>query len=225
MSESTCPLCRSEKHMRKARDLYGHRVCRKCYYALANRRQLAYVVDYVVFHLVSMVVFAGIGVVVATAGNPAALDGTAFAMFSILMSWLLLPLLFFCKDGFRGRSPGKALMGVQVRDVATYQPIGFGQSLKRNLPLLIPFVPLIVAFQLCKGRRWGDRWADTRVVWRKYAEHPVFSGDPLICANCMYDLTGNVSGACTECGEPLTASQKDALGQLEPWDAVQATAT
>src|SRR5439155_5644576 len=38
-----CQLCHQRPAWRKL--LYGHPVCKKCYYKFANRRQLAYVVD------------------------------------------------------------------------------------------------------------------------------------------------------------------------------------
>jgi uncharacterized RDD family membrane protein YckC len=60
------------------------------------------------------------------------------------------------------------MLGLQVVDVDSGQGAGFGASFKRNLPLLIPVVPLIVAIQLNGGPRWGDGWANTRVVWKKY---------------------------------------------------------
>jgi len=31
-----------------------------------------------------------------------------------------------------------------------------------------------MAVQLMKGHRWGDHWSHTRVVWTKYADHPIF---------------------------------------------------
>ena len=44
-SNGACPLCGKTKHMRKAKKLYGHMVCPKCYYGFANRRQFAYILD------------------------------------------------------------------------------------------------------------------------------------------------------------------------------------
>ena len=51
------------------------------------------------------------------------------------------------------------------------------------LPLWIPFVLLAIP---------------TAVLWyRDRRRHP-----PGHCKSCGYDLTGNVSGVCSECGEP-----------------------
>ncbi|MDI6785753.1 MAG: hypothetical protein QMD92_03495 [bacterium] len=46
----TCPLCEKDKHMeKKAKLLYGYLVCKKCYYSFANRRQVAFAVDIILY--------------------------------------------------------------------------------------------------------------------------------------------------------------------------------
>ena len=90
-------------------------------------------------------------------------------------------------------------MGVQVVDRDTFEPIGFGRSWKRNLILFVPFLPLVVGLTLARGSRPGDGWANTRVVWKRHAKHGVFRGG-LVCEHCRFDLTGNTSGICPECG-------------------------
>ena len=89
--------------------------------------------------------------------------------------YLLLNTFLLHKDGFRGRSLGKLLMGIRVVDDTTGELGGFKASVKRNLPLFIPFVPLIAAFQLRKGYRIGDRWANTRVIWMKFKDKAPFA--------------------------------------------------
>jgi len=117
------------------------------------------------------------------------------------------------KDGFGGRSPGKALMGARVIDAETREPIGFLRSLKRNLVLMIPYVGVIgVALTMMKGRRWGDRWAKTQVVWYKYEYRIPFDLRGILCTTCGYNLTGNVSGRCPECGTMI--QKNDALGTI-----------
>ena len=46
------------------------------------------------------------------------------------------------------------------------------------------------------GRRIGDLVVGTRVVWWRYRER-FMAG---VCGGCGYDLRGNVSGGCSECG-------------------------
>lgn len=195
MSEPVCPLCRESKRMRKAKPLYGVPICPKCYYKFANRRQVAYLLDWIVFQFAMFYAALGIGVALAAAQAPQ----NAIDNLGLLAAWLIFPMIFFLKDGFSGHSPGKAIIGVQVVNPETFKPIGFVSSFKRNLPLLIPFMALIIAFLLQKGYRLGDGWAHSKVIWKKYANHPVFTGR-LACEQCQYDLTGNVSGICPECG-------------------------
>ena len=67
------------------------------------------------------------------------------------------------------------MLGLQVIDEEKQMPIGMGKSLMRNFPLLIPFMPIIIAFNLLKGKRWGDGFAETRVIWTKYKDRVPFS--------------------------------------------------
>lgn len=198
MDQPTCPLCGGSKRMKRPKLLYHVPVCRKCYYGFANWRQLAYVLDWILFQIVALIVGYGIGYAMATGGSsPSQIDTTMF-----VMSWLVLPMVFFMKDGFMGYSPGKFVTGVRVLDRDTLEPAGFFASWKRNLILLVPFMPLFVAFFLQKGQRIGDGWANTKVIWKRYATHPLFTGEA-VCGHCQYDLKGNTTGTCPECGTPV----------------------
>ena len=211
----TCPLCQTRKVWKKT--LYGHRVCKKCYYKFINRRQVAYIVD-------ALVLF-GVAFAVGTA-----IDSLFAAQITaVWQAWavnfavgLCLMSLFVMKDGLAGYSPGKRLTGVRVLDDETDQPIGFGQSFKRNSILLlgqIPFVGflvglvvvIVIALKLGRGYRPGDRLARTRVIWTRYANSPVFNGERAdVCLTCGYDLRGNVSGICPECGTPAVVEADEA---------------
>lgn len=168
-SPVTCPLCGSGKHMAKAKPLYGHMVCKKCYYSFANQRQLAYFLDLLIYYAICFIVGLLLGVLMAASGS----SKSDFENVASLLGWILLPFLI-CKDCFSGQSVGKAMCGVKVIDETTGEPGGIGASFKRNLPLVIPFMPLFVAFQLSKGHRTGDGWSNTKVIWKKYASHPIF---------------------------------------------------
>ena len=155
--------------MRKAKLLYNHAVCRRCYYIFAFRRQYAYVLDSMLWRLLWIPIFLFAAYQMLIAG---------FSRVSIVctvgISGLFLLGVSFCKDCFAGQSLGKAIMGIRVIDKTTGKPIGAKVSFKRNLPLIIPFMPLVVAFLLYKGYRKGDGWANSKVIWKKYALHPVF---------------------------------------------------
>ena len=159
-----CPLCGRDQWMgTKAKLLYGQPVCSKCYYAFASRRQAAFLVDSIIYWIVLALAFGLAGV-----DDPDTVRGTA---------WLLLPI-FGLKDGWRGASPGKALLRLQVVDERTGQPCGFGGAFRRNLILVVPFVPLLIAFTLASGKRWGDGWAKTRVIWKTYRDRAPFAVTP-----------------------------------------------
>lgn len=169
-----CPLCGLTHQMRRPKLLYGHHVCKKCYNGFANRRQFAFIIDSFLFRGGGF----ALGMLVGVALVSAQVDPEMFQVYALPLDVLLLAA-FFCKDGFSGHSPGKAICGVQAIDVRTGRPIGFGSSFKRNLPLMIPLMVFIVGVQLCRGTRTGDGWAHSRVVWKKYASHPIFTGQPM----------------------------------------------
>ena len=205
-----CPFCRNNFD-NKTKTLYGHRVCSKCYYAFANRRQMAFFIDRVLWIIPNLAIGFMFGLAVAYSGST--LTPQSKSMIN-LISWPLF-LVFLFKDGFRGYSPGKLLCGVQTIDRTSLAPIGFGASFKRNLPLLIPFVPLLVAFQLCSGKRLGDGWSNSMVIWKKYEKSHVF-GNVGFCEACHYDLRGNTSGTCPECGTPLSEVNRGYLSTAVP---------
>jgi hypothetical protein len=45
--------------------------------------------------------------------------------------------------------------------------------------------------------------------------HRLYRGAGLVCRTCFYDLTGNASGVCPECGSPIPDEVKAALKQTE----------
>jgi hypothetical protein len=166
MDRTECPLCgRNTDRMGKLKILYGHTICRDCYFSFANKRQLAFFIDIVFWRILSYPLAYVLGYTMGTIG---------FSMQTITVVGYMLTSIFLCKDCFSGRSPGKAITGVQAIDKTSGIPIGLWASFKRNLPLIIPFMPLVVAFELCKGTRTGDGWANSKVIWKKYASNPVF---------------------------------------------------
>jgi hypothetical protein len=64
--------------------------------------------------------------------------------------------------------PGKRLFGLRVvQSTDGVTPLGYGQAFVRWLTLAIPFFNLadiMVAFRDPVIRRYGDRWAGTRVI-------------------------------------------------------------
>lgn len=145
--------------------LYGHDVCKRCLHGFANRRQAAYLVD--------IFVFGAIRIFVATLlMSISHFEPGPFFVAGIVTFYFNWPILF--REVFSGYSPGKAVFGVRVLSEDTWEPVGFGRAVLRTLPILIPFVPLVIAFTMMRGKRIGDGWARTRVIWNRYRNHPIF---------------------------------------------------
>jgi len=178
--------------MRRPRKLSGYDVCKKCCAKFANRRQIAFVLDGALVWV--LVVASGfvLGVLIAI-GPPSSSRRPRARRWIIWWFFFAITLaMLLAKDGFAGASPGKWLMGVQAVRRDMLAPIGFGASIGRNLPLLLPFAPLVVALQMMKGPRLGDDIAKTKVIWRKYADSPVFTGRPLAAVDEFAPLAGQL---------------------------------
>ncbi len=84
-----------------------------------------------------------------------------------LVWWVSLGIFMIgmmVRDGFRGRSPGKQLLGLRVR-TPQGEGCGFVRSVIRNAPLVIPGWNLIEAVMVIGGgSRTGDRIAGTTVA-------------------------------------------------------------
>lgn len=194
-----CPLCSAPTQLgNSASLLFEKPVCRECYSGFSNRRYLAFLIDYIFLGPASAVAWLLLKF-------PLAMVFLLVGRKLPLLNWVVVILTFLLKDGFRGYSLGKALVGVRVVDAASGQPIGFAASCKRNLPLLIPFAAFFVALQLRKGNRIGDGWARTRVVWKKYGDTPVFHG-----------ALAQKPGETLSEGEPDVSSRKENHMAQEP---------
>lgn len=91
----------------------------------------------------------------------------------LLLSVLTLPLAglglgyFLLRDAMGGgQSLGKRLYRLKVVDAESGEPCSLRTSLARNIWLLVPFMPMFEVVALsATGLRWGDRMAETRVVF------------------------------------------------------------
>ncbi len=208
--DSICPIC-DERKVSKAWRLYGSRVCQKCAAEFIRRRRAAFGLDY---FLIGGIVYMLAIIIPCILGfstfPPQGLGPVSFGISTVFPT-----ILFAVKDLWSGMSPGKWLLGVQVVDIATREPVGLTASIKRNLAIAIPCIGIVfilIAFtQMENGPRIGDGWAKTMVIWRKFARKPPFEGSGIYCPRCFYNLTGNVSGICPECGTPVPERTKEIL--------------
>jgi uncharacterized RDD family membrane protein YckC len=75
---------------------------------------------------------------------------------------LIIAMLF--RDGFRGRSIGKHLLGLRLL-TPRGEGCGYFRSLVRNIPLIVPLWNLLEVLMVLLGKaRTGDRIAKTTVT-------------------------------------------------------------
>ncbi len=146
--------------------LYGHKVCCHCYRSFATRRRAAYVID------ILLILWSLDTVMFILAGHMSINSHRDYLMILFLAISIIIffPLI---KDGFGGYSPGKALLGLKVINDLDGEPIGFWRSFKRNFSWS-NWTVIRVCFELGQGYRTGDERAQSKVIWTRYAEHPVF---------------------------------------------------
>jgi uncharacterized RDD family membrane protein YckC len=139
-------------------------LCRRCQGGIYNRRIVAYFVDSFVLFAVMMIPAMIAGVILTMMG----VSETVLGVVVNLIQLLVVVLFFFRDSAFGGAGPGKRTAGlrvVQTRDGHT--PLTHGQAVLRWLSVLIPFfnlVDLSVPYRDPLMRRFGDRWAGTRVI-------------------------------------------------------------
>jgi uncharacterized RDD family membrane protein YckC len=165
--------------------LYGYQVCPKCHSDFAWKRAFAHLIDIVAANIIlGILVVAALvigAVLIAGAGQTSNSDAaavTAMLLFMLLYAFIFIAMYAFLllRDGFNGQSPGKKVLGLQVINTVTGIPIRFGDSFKRNLILIVPVLPIVVAVQIftANGMRIGDEWAQTKVIWLQYADRAPF---------------------------------------------------
>lgn len=168
-----------------AKALYGYQVCPKCYNDFAWKRAFAYIIDIVIVNAivgVLIVVMLVVGVALVGAGqgsaneDQAATAGGMVIVFGYLGSLLMAYVLIIMRDGHRGMSPGKRILGLKVISSVSGAPANWGDSFKRNVILAVPVIPIVVIVQIFTGNglRLGDEWSRMKVIWQQYADRAPF---------------------------------------------------
>lgn len=142
--------------------------CAKCQKSLYNRRTVAYLFDTFVIFGLFMYVPMGIALVVLAGMQD---NQTTETVLPLVLNGLFFAaaLLFLFRDKlFAGAGPGKRLTGLRVVKTSDgVTPLGPGQAFLRWISLNIPIfnlADLMVPYRDVLMRRYGDRWAGTRVI-------------------------------------------------------------
>lgn len=170
-----CAVCERSIANDARHTLYGHGVCKKCRNSLLGRRELAFVIDYLAITFSVFIMLALVSGYLEGAYHMK--DVLKPVVMPTMKAFLVVGLLL--RDSILGVSIGKLLTDLRVVDVETHEPIGPWQSVLRNLIVLVPIMPFVIAVQMRGGgKRLGDGWAKTKVIRRKYADRPIFGGEP-----------------------------------------------
>jgi uncharacterized RDD family membrane protein YckC len=151
------PYCNSCRARPFRKQFY---LCRRCQGGMHNRRFVALIVD--TFFLV-YIPLIGLGFAAAALGA-----GESLAPLVNVVYLGSLMLLFLRDSLFGGAGIGKRMMGlrvVQSKDGTT--PLSYGQGVVRWLSQFVPVFNLVDAVAPYRDpllRRYGDRWAKTRVL-------------------------------------------------------------
>jgi uncharacterized RDD family membrane protein YckC len=121
-------------------------------------RIAAFLVDALTIAVVLILPASAVSYGLTWAGSP---RGIQFVWWTAL-AILVIAMLF--RDGFRGRSIGKQLLGLRLL-TPRGEGCGWGRSVARNVPLVIPGWNLLEIALIVAGKaRTGDRLARTNVT-------------------------------------------------------------
>lgn len=147
-------------------------------------RGVAFLVDLVILAIVEVILILGLSALGAAAGQVPTWVGMSVLIVSTLLVWMGYPIAF--ETLWRGRTPGKALLGLRVVTVEG-GPVGLRHAAIRaflglvDLYLTSGGVAIITALVTQDGQRLGDLAAGTLVL-RERTGHdtpePVVFGPP-----------------------------------------------
>jgi uncharacterized RDD family membrane protein YckC len=121
-------------------------------------RIAAFLVDALSISIILVLPASAVSYTMTWASTPKGIQLVWWAALAILM----VAMLF--RDGFRGRSIGKHLLGLRLL-TPRGEGCGYGRSLVRNFPLIIPGWNLLEVLLVLFGKaRTGDRIARTSVT-------------------------------------------------------------
>lgn len=121
-------------------------------------RIAAFLVDALSISIVLVLPASAVSYGMTWTSNPRAIQ----LVWWVALAVLVLAMLF--RDGFRGRSIGKQLLGLRLL-TPRGEGCGYTRSFVRNIPLIVPGWNLLEVLLVLAGRnRTGDRIARTSVT-------------------------------------------------------------
>jgi uncharacterized RDD family membrane protein YckC len=121
-------------------------------------RIAAFLVDALSISVVLILPASLVSYAMTWASSPRGIQLVWWAALAVLMMAMLL------RDGFRGRSIGKHLLGLRLL-TPRGEGCGYGRSIVRNLPLVVPGWNVLEVLLVLFGKaRTGDRIARTSVT-------------------------------------------------------------
>ena len=121
-------------------------------------RVAAFLVDALSISIVLVLPASAVSYGMTWASRPRAIQMVWWTALGVLV----VAMLF--RDGFRGRSIGKQLLGLRLL-TPRGEGCGYGRSFVRNVPLIIPAWNLLEVLLVLAGKsRTGDRIARTTVT-------------------------------------------------------------
>lgn len=121
-------------------------------------RIAAFLVDALSIAIILILPASAVSYGMTWSSSPRGIQLVWWAALAVLMIAMLL------RDGFRGRSVGKHLLGLRLI-TPRGEGCGYGRSFVRNLPLVVPGWNLLEVIMVLAGkRRTGDRIARTSVT-------------------------------------------------------------
>ncbi|HVE71605.1 MAG TPA: RDD family protein [Thermoanaerobaculia bacterium] len=121
-------------------------------------RIAAFLVDALLISIILILPASIVSYGMTWASTPKGIQLVWWAALAVLM----VAMLF--RDGFRGRSVGKHLLGLRLV-TPRGEGCGYGRSFVRNLPLIVPGWNLLEVLLVLFGKpRTGDRIAKTNVT-------------------------------------------------------------
>jgi uncharacterized RDD family membrane protein YckC len=121
------------------------------------RRILAFFIDHITV-CIGIGIVSSIHIILADKSSIDELQSFVFGYSSVM--WYAYIVL---RDSFFGRSIGKKMMGLHIKQSTNNQTQSKGNLIKRNLTLLLLPVEVIVFFFHRQNRRLGDLWTGSIV--------------------------------------------------------------